>query len=321
MHPAPASVIICAYTFDRYDLTVASARGALAQVPPPAEVVVVVDHNEELRERLAAALPDVTVTINQAERGLSGARNSGTAASTAPILVFLDDDAEPEPGWMAALLAPFVDTTVAIAGGRAVPAWEGRPPGWFPPEFLWVVGCSFRGQITTGPVRNPIGCSMAIRRSALEAVGGFSLTVGRIGRVPLGADETELAIRIAAHDPGTRVVIASDSVVRHHVPRDRQRFGYFVRRCFYEGISKAYVVRLSGAPLRTERSYVLNALPRGVLSALVASVRGPSRGAALGRAFAIAIGLGATSAGYVYGRLGSPSVADKPSNVATGRLP
>jgi GT2 family glycosyltransferase len=304
MDAARVSVIICAFTFDRLSSTVVAARSAVGQDPAPLEVIVVIDHNDELADRLARELPDLTVVTSHEPQGLSGARNAGIAASRGDVLVFLDDDAVPQPGWLAGLLAPFSDPRVAIVGGRAIPEWEGDAPGWFPPEFLWVVGCSYRGQATTGPVRNPIGCSMAVRRSALESVDGFDPAVGRFGRVPLGADETDLSLRIRAADPDAQVVMAEASIVRHHVPRSRQRPGYFLRRCFYEGISKAQVADISGSgALDTERAYVRRALPSGFLAAGLDAVRGPARLAALGRAAAIVGGLAVTVAGYGYGRL------------------
>src|SRR5205823_5600510 len=47
-------------------------------------------------------------------RGLTGARED--------VVAFLDDDAEPEPGWLGTLLAPFGSPRVACVGGRVVTA-------------------------------------------------------------------------------------------------------------------------------------------------------------------------------------------------------
>ncbi len=45
-----ASVVICAYTVDRWAVTQRSVASALGQDPPPDEVVLVVDHNLELED-------------------------------------------------------------------------------------------------------------------------------------------------------------------------------------------------------------------------------------------------------------------------------
>ena len=119
------------------------------------------------------------MVANTGTRGLSGARNTGVDAASGDIVAFLDDDAAAADGWLAALTAPFADPHVVGTGGGAEPVWTLPRPGWFPDEFGWVVGCSYRGlPVTRAPVRNPIGCNMAFRRAALLEVGGFRDEVG-----------------------------------------------------------------------------------------------------------------------------------------------
>ena len=48
-----ASVVICAYTEDRWDLLVLSVESVLRQDRKPIEVIVCVDHNDALRVRAA----------------------------------------------------------------------------------------------------------------------------------------------------------------------------------------------------------------------------------------------------------------------------
>jgi glucosyl-dolichyl phosphate glucuronosyltransferase len=63
------SVIICAYTAQRWDDTMRAVASAQAQQPAPNEVILVVDHNPELLTRLAEGLPAVRVVSNTSERG------------------------------------------------------------------------------------------------------------------------------------------------------------------------------------------------------------------------------------------------------------
>jgi GT2 family glycosyltransferase len=66
-------VVVCAYADDRW-ADLADALAALAaQSRPPAEVVLVVDHNPRLLEQAAAAFERVRVVPNSEPRGLSGA--------------------------------------------------------------------------------------------------------------------------------------------------------------------------------------------------------------------------------------------------------
>jgi GT2 family glycosyltransferase len=304
------SVVVCAYTLDRWELLTAAVRAAATDEHHPLEVVLVVDHNDELADRARDELADtgLTVIANRYGRGLSGARNTGVEAAGGEVVAFLDDDAVPRPGWLGALVAPFADAAVVATGGVARPAWSQGRPGWFPREFDWVVGCSYRGQAEgVADIRNPLGCNMAFRRSALDAVEGFREDVGRVGGQPLGCEETELCIRLRQAVPSARIVSVPDAVVDHFVTPQRHHFAYFRRRCYAEGISKAVVTEAVGADdgLSSERAYVTRALPSGVVDGLRASVDDRSVAGAT-RSAAIVAGLGFTVAGYLRGRAARP---------------
>jgi GT2 family glycosyltransferase len=300
---ADVAVVVCAYTMERVEDLEACMRGLAAQTLTPSEVVMVVDHNEELLawagQTLPATLPGLRVVFSAGRQGLSGARNSGVASTSAAVVAFLDDDAVPEPAWLAELVAPFAEADVMGTGGRVRPAWPDRRPSWFPEEFDWVVGASYVGLPTeAADLRNPIGASMAFRREAILLGGGFREGLGRIGRKPLGCEETELSIRIHQAEPTARVRYAPDSVVDHRVSPDRVTFRYFWRRCVAEGNSKAAVAAEVGASssLSSETAYVKKVLPAGVGLALRDVRAGRLSGA--GRATAIVGGAGATAWGY-----------------------
>ncbi len=252
------------------------------------------------------------VLANQEDAGLSGARNTGVLAAAADIVAFLDDDAVADPTWLAELTAHFGDPRVVGAGGRIVPAWKRHEPSWFPPEFRWVVGCSYEGlPKTAADVRNPIGASMAFRRQSALDAGGFSTGIGRIGTTPLGCEETELSIRLAAQQRDARIVYEPRSVVHHEVGPERARWSYFSRRCWAEGLSKAQVARLSGprSALATERGYALQTLPRGMVRDL-REARAAKSAAPLARVAASVAGLAITAAGYAVGTARSRHTPD-----------
>ncbi len=316
-----ASVVVCAFADERLELTVGCVEAALAQSPPPLEVIVIVDYNAPLEGRLKERLPDtVQVAPNAGQPGLSAARNTAIALAVGDIIAFLDDDARPHPGWLANLLAGFADPAVAGVGGRAIATWESGQPSWFPDAFLWVVGCSYAGQPESGSVRNPIGCNMAFRREVFTRAGGFDTQIGRLGSKPLGCEETELCIRAARLIPDSGFVMVRGADIDHWVPRSRAEPAYLIRRCYYEGISKA-LVRLLGdtRSLDTERDYVATTLSGTILAAVLKVVTGPDRRGAGGRILAVIGGLSAAAAGYVVGAvtfklrppagLGSPGAA------------
>jgi len=319
------SVIICAYTLDRWGDLRQAVDSIRRQTAVPGEIVVVCDHNPELLDRARAELPGCLVVPNSEERGLSGARNSGIAAASRDIVAFLDDDAVAEGTWLEALLRCYADDQVLGVGGAIVPIWINGRPAWFPGEFLWVVGCTYRGMPTyTASIRNLIGANMSFRRTVFSHVGGFRTGIGRVGKRPLGCEETELCIRVLQHYPDSVLLYEPTASVGHRVPASRSRVSYFWSRCYAEGLSKALVSRLVGADagLSSERVYTFRTLPRGMLHGVFDALGGDLSG--LSRSITIGAGLGATTAGYVVGIRAAksmPAVPPPSVGLAAGGMP
>ncbi|NQV07833.1 glycosyltransferase, partial [bacterium] len=299
------SVVVCAYTADRWDQMVASVESVLDQSMPPKDTILVIDHNPELLAAARSRFPAMHVIANDGQQGLSDARNTGVSASNGEVVAFLDDDATADPAWLERLTGAFDDPKVIAAGGKADPEWEMGKPSWFPEEFNWVVGCTYRGhRDAAGPVRNVIGCNMAFRREVIDTAGGFKASLGRVGTRPVGGEETELSIRAASAFPGSVVWFDPEALISHFVPASRRTWKYFRSRCIAEGESKALITSMVGSDraLASERSYTLRTLPAGVLAGLRDAVtRGESGG--LGRALAIVAGLGFTTFGYLRARV------------------
>jgi GT2 family glycosyltransferase len=300
------TVVICAYTERRWEQTRAAVQSVLAQRPMPAEVLLVIDHNAALAAHARQDGSLVAVLENDEARGLSGARNTALRAATQPVIVFLDDDAEAREGWLAALTEPYSRLEVVATGGSVHPRWPTSRPRWLPHAFDWVVGCSYLGlPRTTESVRNPIGANMSVRTRAALDVGGFNVSVGRVGIKPQGCEETELAIRLTANHPGAAILYVPDAAVDHHVAQDRLTLRYFLRRCWHEGLSKATVVRLTSAAagLERERRQVAVVIPVSLLGDLRELVTGDAAG--LARMITAIGGLATTAAGYITGRVRS----------------
>jgi glycosyltransferase involved in cell wall biosynthesis len=254
------SVVVCAYTDRRAAQLLDAIASLRRQTSAPHEVIVVIDHNPRLEDWLRRCATDVLVMANAEQPGLAGARITGLAAATGQIVAFLDDDAVAEPVWLEQLAAHYRDEGTVAVGGAVVPVWEDGDPAWMPPEFHWVVGCTYRGMpVRATSVRNLIGCNMSFRREVATRAGGFHSGLGRVGTRPLGCEETEL----------------SKAEVARQVGRERG--------------------------LANERAHALRTLPAGVWGELRAACASRHT-APLGRAVAIVVGLGVTTAGYVRGR-------------------
>lgn len=297
------SVIICTYAEARWSDLVAAVGSLHRQSTPAREIIVVVDHNQCLLERVRAQLSGIVVIENSGPQGLSGARNSGIAVAQGTLIAFLDDDATAEPDWLVRLNRCFEDPKVLGAGGTVEPKWLSKRPAWFPREFYWVVGCSYQDTPEKAVVvRNPYGGCACFRREVFEVVGGFRSGIGRVGSLPMGCEETELCIRASQYWPQKVFLYEPQARIHHRIPSSRTSWRYFRSRCFAEGLSKAAVAHYVGAKdgLATERTYIgrtlLRGITRGVRDGILhLDVKG------FARAAAIAAGLTITVAGYSAG--------------------
>lgn len=313
--PLDVSVIICVYTEARWSDLIAAVESLDRQSVPVREIIVVVDYNQHLFERVRTEFPGIVVVENSESHGLSGARNSGIAVAKGSLIAFLDDDATAEPDWLERFSRFFEDTQVLGVGGTVEPEWLSKQPTWFPREFFWVVGCTYQ-DLPEQPVvvRNPFGGCACYRREIFEMVGGFRTDMGRIGTLPMGCEETELCIRASHYWPQKVFLYEPQARIHHRIPATRASWRYFRSRCFAEGLSKATVAKYVGAKdgLATERTYIVRTLLRGI-------IRGVRDGilhldiASFAQAAAIAAGLTITIAGYSRGIIANRFVSHKGS--------
>jgi UDP-glucuronate decarboxylase len=309
------SVVICVYTQDRWDDICAAIASVQAQTVTPAELIVAVDHNDELSRRLRSAATGVRVIDSAGPPGKSGALNTAVSQATGRVIALLDDDAAAEPGWLETLVSAYSDDNVLGVGGYLAPRWSSERPRWFPAEFYWVFGCSYTGLPTRrAAVRNLIGANMSFRRDVFVSVGGSHVGMGPNGTALLGAcraEDTEFCVRASLNFPSGRWVYEPQAVVVHHVPLERATWKYFRSRCYSEGISKAMLARIFGGrqALARERAYTYRILPAGIVGGVADAIRRADLHAAA-RAGAIVAGLAFTIAGYAMGMVATRGHGD-----------
>jgi glycosyltransferase involved in cell wall biosynthesis len=294
------SAVLCTHDEARWDALRRAVSSLQAQTRPIEELIVVVDQNPALLERVRTELAGVVAIANANPPGLSAARNTAVAMARGSLIAFLDDDAAAAPDWVERLAEHCRDPDVLGAGGRVVPRWLGQRPRWFPEEFFWVIGCSYRGMpLQAARVRNLYGGCFCIRRDIVAELGGFRIELGRVGSNRMGCEETELCIRASQMHPGRGFRYDPEAVIEHDVPPARTRWSYFRSRCFAEGVSKARLTSLVGskAGLASERAYSLQTLPAGMLRDVGLAVR-RAEPVRLMQAAAIAAGLAITAVGY-----------------------
>lgn len=161
-------------TRDRVDLLMRCLH-RLAEQPRPEHLhVIVVDDGsrDATLATLDAYRPPYALTVVSACGGGPGrARNLGIAASDAALVAFLDDDVIPDVGWAQAVGRAFSDHPEAdILIGRTTSHQYGVPDAW---------SQQMRVLTPPGPTAPFPSCNFAVRRAALERVGGFDTAVPR----------------------------------------------------------------------------------------------------------------------------------------------
>jgi glycosyltransferase involved in cell wall biosynthesis len=258
--------------------------------------VVVVDNNstDDTGQVVAARQRTYPVPLRyqvETAQGRSAALNTGIAATTAPLLLFTDDDVRAAPGWLAAgtrALAKGAD----YVGGPVRPIWEAPPPRWLDltRSDLWgtiaILDYGDEPFDFQERCRVPLGANMGVRRSLLRRVGTFRIDLGRnAGRRVLGQEVPELLTRARAAGLGGRYV--PEMTVDHHVPAARLTRRYFRRWWFGKGYSKAVFEAMQpitelGLDLRAVPH--LGGVPRFMLADAVRDAAGWLRAATGGHA-------------------------------------
>lgn len=188
-------------TRDRPEMLARCLAALHADGMPPSDVIVV----DSASRRSGAVLPahDMGARVLRCQRpGASLARNVGWRSTGRSVIAFVDDDVEVGPGWAAAILAPFRHPEVVLvtgavgAGGpvsdRAVATTEDVRGGRFSLDERGHVGAS---------------ANLAVRRSVLDAIGGFDEQLGAGGRFR-AAEDLDLFDRAMRHGDGWHEVRA-----------------------------------------------------------------------------------------------------------------
>lgn len=241
------SISVVIPTFRRADDLARALESLRWQTCPDFEVLVVdndADPEVEALVRNAARGMAVDVRyVPEPALGLHNARHAAVRAARGELLLFTDDDATFDPDWVGAYARAFAaHPGMQVAGGPVRPVWEVAPPEWIlrymgDGRTFYILSLfePFDGfRLEQGLVF--IGVNMAVRKSAVVALGGFN--PDSFGPVWLGDGETGLNRKFwAAAIP---VGYVHDAVVMHHIPPGRLTRKYFTRRMANEGACDMY---------------------------------------------------------------------------------
>jgi N-acetylglucosaminyl-diphospho-decaprenol L-rhamnosyltransferase len=251
----------------------------VGQLRPADELIVVDNDSADARVTIGAVrarAPGARI-VEQENSGFAGGALAGAALASAPLVVFLNPDARPAPGWLDELRRPLHErprwgawqALVTMDGGTRINtagnvvhflglSWAGRcgrPLAEAPAAFEEVAFAS--------------GAALAVRREAWEQVGGFD------ARYFMYCEDLDLSLRLRL--AGWEVGIAPAARVEHDYDFDKGARKWFLleRNRWWTILADyptALVVLLAPALLATELALLGVAARGGWLTAKLRSL-------------------------------------------------
>jgi GT2 family glycosyltransferase len=211
----PVSVVVV--NFNRVNL-LRKCLESLARQEGAAVEVIVVDNgsSDGSPDMVERDLPAVKLIRNVQNVGFCAGNNQGFAAATGRHIALLNNDAEAEPGWLAAMLhemelddrVGMVASKILVAGRPGVIDKVGHGIYWDGQNRGRGSGEQDLGQFDTErEILWPDGCAALYRKAMLDEVGGFDEDFFAY------ADDAELGLR--GRLAGWRARYAPGAVVHH----------------------------------------------------------------------------------------------------------
>ena len=203
--------------WNRKELLRACLRSLGRQADVRFETIVVDNGSSDGSAEMAETEFGVRVIRNRENRGFCAANNQGMAAAQGDFLALLNNDAEAEPGWLAALHEACARRPDVGMAASKVLVWE--DPGRIDKvgHAIWLdgqnrgrgSGARDHGQYDREEeVLWPDGCACMYRRAMIDRIGGFDEDFFAYG------DDAELGLR--ARTAGWTCIYTPRAVARHH---------------------------------------------------------------------------------------------------------
>ena len=212
------SVSVIVVNWNRKELLRLCLNSLATQSLPPLEVIVVdngsTDGSSEMVER---EFPNSIIIRNRENRGFCAANNQGIAAAQGDLIALLNNDAEADPHWLAAL-ASVLENRPGVGMAASKILVHSDPARIDKVGHLIFLDGQNRGrgsgQLDQGQfdcveeVIWPDGCAAMYRREMLNRIGGFDEDFFAY------ADDAELGLR--ARIAGWSCLYAPGAKVFHH---------------------------------------------------------------------------------------------------------
>jgi len=190
------------------------------------EVVVVDNGSIDQSQELLSSIAHLTYVRHEENLGFGPGCNAGAAVARGRYLLFLNNDAQVQPGWLSTLLGTFSQSDqVGAAGPKVV----------FPNGRLQDAGSVLNMDCTTSLIgvfddpdlpqfnrRREVdyvsGVCLVVETDRFRAIGGFDDAFA-----PAYCEDADLCLRL--RDQGLRIVYQPDAVIVHHLSSTSNELG------------------------------------------------------------------------------------------------
>jgi GT2 family glycosyltransferase len=293
MSAAPRLAVVIV-SFEARETLLAGLGALYAHATLPLELVVVDNASTDgSADAVRARYPEALTIANAENAGFARGCNQGWRASRAPLVLFLNPDAEVTPGAVETLVRLLESRPAVGAAGPRTRGSDGTIQVSTGPDLAPLAEWRQR-RLVRGVARRAAsalakaealharehepawvsGSCLIARRPALEAVDGFD------ERFFLYEEDADLCRRL--REAGWRVVFTPEAEVRHHLGRSMSKAPGRARLEYHRS-HRLYYGKHNGPPSRAALRILLAA--RGALEWLAATVRND----APGRAGAVAL--------------------------------
>ena len=200
------SIILCTYN---YASSLGRTLNEINQclIPPDCDVeLLCVDNksSDNTRQVVNAACKHSSFSFQylyEENQGLSYARNLGLAAATGDYILFTDDDAQINSGWIVNYCNSIQHEQPDCLYSQIFIIWDKPKPWWYLKEYApFFVHLDYGAESTliADYQHEFFGKNFCIRRALLNEFGGFDPRLGRCGDKLIAGEETLIYKRLIA---------------------------------------------------------------------------------------------------------------------------
>lgn len=235
----PLLFSICLYTHNRAQLLAQALESVCAQTLPADQFEIIVvdnrstDDTRPVVEKFASRFKNLRYCYEE-HLGSANARNRGWREARGQVIGFIDDDGKAPHEWLNVAARVVRTYSPDLFGGPIYPFYDAPKPDWFRDAYGTLTP-SGPSRFLDSPDEYLYGSNLFVRRSLLQAVGGFDERLGMKGRKIGYGEETVLIRMVRQVFPASRLYFETDLMNYHLVRQEKLHFPWQFCRRFAEG--------------------------------------------------------------------------------------